>query len=401
MDRLPSFALQEVIVYLTPETAYRCFPLVCRRFYEETRQEQVYSGYLIAVFRLPQDCRLDFQVFTRILVQAFGATRENQQRLRLTGFATTGGVDSNNMTYWVGNMFAEYSLKGYCSEENKNNIVCAAVLSALLQQDLSPELEAAKRAIAKVIRSNHRLRSAVPLIPPEDSAEQLSEIEENIAMSTLFHRVLEGDLSRISDEQERRTKAQELLRHYSVLKASAVKLADVQQDPSNCYLLEKPINKDQIRAQNTFFWTREIVISRDSGFTCPVETFMVFSSMDFLPLESDQFSQFNNLRTDSDLRAFVAVSGLEIIHSAFNQNGCSYHEFRRMATSLQPILWGKFDSREGVKLEASLQQCFAGKYFYVKLICPENRMAEMNDLHQFTNIDIKSAAALGFVETLQ
>jgi len=131
-----------------------------------------------------------------------------------------------------------------------------------------------------------------------------------------------------------------------------------------------------------------------------VETFMMFTSMDFLPLESDQFSQFNDLRTDSDLRAFVAASGLEIINSAFNQNGCSYHEFRRTSTSLQPILWGKFDSREGVKLKASLQQCFVGKYFYVKLICPENRMAEMNDQHQFTNIDVKTAGATGFVETL-
>ena len=400
MDRLPPFALHEVIVYLTPETAFRGFPLVCRRFYEETRQEHVYASYLIAVFGLPQDCRIDFQAFTRILVQAFGRNRSNQQKLKLTGFATTGGIDRNKMTYWVGNMFAEYSFKGYCSEENKNNIVCAAVLSDILQQEMPPQLEAAKRAIAQVIRSNSQLRSVAPLILPDDSTETMTDFEEYIVMSSIFPRLLEVDLSRVNDEQERRAKARELSGHYSVLKASALKLSDVLQDPSNCYLLEKPINKNHIRAQKTFFWTREVLISREGDFTCPVETFMVFTSMDFLPLESDQFSQFNDLRTDSDLHAFVAASGLEIIHSAFNQNGCSYHEFRRTSTSLQPILWGKFDSREGVKLEASLQQCFVGKYFYVKLICPENRMAEMNDQHQFTNIDVKTAGATGFVETL-
>ena len=399
MDKLPSFALQEVIVYLSPETAYCYFPQVCMRFYKETREEQVFSSYLNALFGLPQDCRCDFKTFARVLSGAFGRSRENMRRLELTGFATNGGIDGNNMIYWVGNMFKKPSLKGYCSEENKNNIVCAAVLSLFLKQETSPQLEAAKSVLAGIIRSSPRLRLIIPELMPVGSQEKMTELEENIAMR-MFPNLVEISLSEINGEEAKREKYSELARHYAVLGASALKLQDVLPDPTNRYLLEKPIDKDSIRAQKTFFWTRKVAISRKGGFTCPVETFMVFVSMDFIPLESDLFNRFNNLREESDLRAFVTASEIDIINSVFNQDGCSYHEFRKVSSPLQPILWGKFTSQEGVKLKASLQQCFAGKYFYVKLINPENRMRAMNDFHEFTNIDIQGASAKGFIETL-
>jgi hypothetical protein len=321
------------------------------------------------------------------------------QRVDLTGFATNGGIDGNNIIYWVGNMFNKHSLKSYCSEENKNNIVCAAVLSQFLKQEPSPQLEAAKSVLARIIRSSPRLRLVIPQLMPADSQEKMTELEEYIAMR-MFSNLVEISLSEINEEEAKREKYSELARHYAVLRASALKLEDVLPDPTNHYMLERSIDKDSIRAQRTFFWTRKVVISREGRFTCPVETFMVFVSMDFIPLESDQFNRFNNLREDSDLRAFVTASEIDIINSVFNQDGCSYHEFRKTSSPLQPILWGKFTSREGVKLKASLQQCFAGKYFYVKLINPENRMRDMNDMHEFTNIDIQGASAKGFVETL-
>jgi hypothetical protein len=359
----------------------------------------VFSSYLNTLFGLPQDCRCDFKTFARVLLGAFGRNRENMQRVDLTGFATNGGIDGNNIIYWVGNMFNKHSLKSYCSEENKNNIVCAAVLSQFLKQEPSPQLEAAKSVLARIIRSSPRLRLVIPQLMPADSQEKMTELEEYIAMR-MFSNLVEISLSEINEEEAKREKYSELARHYAVLRASALKLEDVLPDPTNHYMLERSIDKDSIRAQRTFFWTRKVVISREGRFTCPVETFMVFVSMDFIPLESDQFNRFNNLREDSDLRAFVTASEIDIINSVFNQDGCSYHEFRKTSSPLQPILWGKFTSREGVKLKASLQQCFAGKYFYVKLINPENRMRDMNDMHEFTNIDIQGASAKGFVETL-
>jgi len=45
-----------------------------------------------------------------------------------------------------------------------------------------------------------------------------------------------------------------------------------------------------------------------------------------------------------------------------------------------------------------LKQGFAGKYVYVKLINPENRMREMGDRSEFTNIDCRFVGVRGSVE---
>ena len=332
-------------------------------------------------------------------MRSFGRQKDDQQRIDLTGIATNGGMDGNDMRYWVGNMFSSYSLKAYCSEENKNNIVCAAVLSCLLQQEVSPQLALARKTLADELRRNEKLRTALPTLPSADSEAPFSEMEHTITLN-MFPRLLELLVSDVTDVPEKRAKASALMQHYLVLKASSLTLNDVLPDPSDCFHLERKIDKESIHSAKTFFWTRHILVSREGQYTCPLETFMVFVSMEFIPLESDAFNRFNNLRESSDLIAFSQSSGLEIIHSQFNQNGCSYHEFQRIHSPLQPVLWGKFTSREGTRLEVDLHDCFVGKYFYVKLINPENRMREMHDQHEFTNIDVKEAAAGGFLETL-
>jgi hypothetical protein len=170
-------------------------------------------------------------------------------------------------------------------------------------------------------------------------------------------------------------------------------------DPNDYYRLEMPIDKAQIFNSPSYFCAHEITVSRKGRYTCPVETFIAFISQDFVPLECEQFNKYNNLLQITDVEKLAYTTGLEISLGEELEN-VAYLTFRRVQRNLQPVIWGKFTSRAGEELTVKLKQVFTGKYFYLKAISPENRMQEMHDQHDHTNIDVPSAGLSGYIETL-
>lgn len=59
-----------------------------------------------------------------------------------------------------------------------------------------------------------------------------------------------------------------------------------QQDP---YLLEKPIDKVAASNSGKIAVIDRVVVDHSGNFTCPVETFMIFTSTEYVPVDHPEF----------------------------------------------------------------------------------------------------------------
>lgn len=139
-----------------------------------------------------------------------------------------------------------------------------------------------------------------------------------------------------------------------------------------------------------------VYVSRRGPYTCPLRSFVLFCSLEKLPIDSPAFAPFFDLHAAADVFenhryevvGHTAVANYEAI------------EFRRSPEPLQPILWGQFVGKRCTTIRLSLENRFLGRYFYILLIDPENRMRQMGDFHSFPNIDLHSVRFLGRVIAL-
>ena len=140
-----------------------------------------------------------------------------------------------------------------------------------------------------------------------------------------------------------------------------------------------------------------VKVSREGGFTCPLETFLVFVSEEYVDIEDEEFARYNDLKTYEQVKnAFGGECGPIV-----QEESTCYSEFLWTERKLKPVVWGKFTKRAGVLVNVQLKQVFAAKYLYMKLINPEDRMAEMNDMNQFTNIDCNYIVTEGKIIELE
>ena len=405
MDRLPSFALEEIFEYMDPHTAFFSFPLACRTLRAVSSYPPLLSRYLSQLLSLQHDYSPSLSTFSRLLPRLYNP-RVLPTPVPLTGFATTGGIDENNMHYWVHNAFTPNSSSAYCSRDHKNNIVVCAVLTSLIAKPQPPELTAAKGKIARLLRTNEQLQGMIEDLQPADSTEDLTEFELGLFFELyrlypfmLFPRDA-GD-SQANDERER---YREFMRGLSAL-AEAVSMdrpgfKDVSKREGDDYYLEKDIDKGRVDGAKEVFVVKETMVSRKGGYTCPLETFVLFVSEAFVPLESELFAPFDNLLTPNDVLNLPAHGGPASYPPTETPDLLCIEFHRTPKSPLHPVLWGKFRTRQGDELETPLRHVVAGKYVYLKLINPENRMVEMRDVHEFTNIDLKFVGVKGVVETL-
>lgn len=404
MNRAPLFALEEVFEFLDPKSAFFSFPLVCASLRAVLDSPQLLSRYLCNYLALHHDYQPTLPTFARLLPKLM-KPQSVPAPIPLTGLATTGGIDENQMHYWIQNMFTPNSSSAYCSRDHKNNIMCSAVLAPLIAKPEREEQKVAKRKVAALLRTNEQLQGMVQGLQPSNSTEELTAFETDVFLELyrqypfiLFPR--DAD-SQINDERERfREFMRELAKTAEEVSGDAVAFKDVLRRPDDYLYLEKLIEKEEVDQMRTVFIAKEVKVSRKGDYTCPLETFLVFISEEYINVESEQFTPFDNLLTPADVRGLAAQGGPEVL-SVSDSPDLAFIEFRRSSKArLHPVLWGKFKTRQGEEIETPLHQVFAGKYLYVKLINPENRMAEMHDMHEFTNIDVKFIGIQGVVEQL-
>lgn len=182
---------------------------------------------------------------------------------------------------------------------------------------------------------------------------------------------------------------------YEELKNAEIQLIKYRRRTDDPFVIVEPL-KFKENADGLYACSKNLEFSREGKFTCPVETFLVFISEEIVDVESEDFSLYDNLFESADLDNLIE-NDLKIpkTYELIEGVGFQYRLFKRTYNKLKPVLWGKFTSREGVKIETKLNDIISGRFLYVKLVNPENRMTEMNDLHDHTNIDASYVQLLG------
>lgn len=396
-DSLPVLALEEIFLCLDPKTAFAVFLRLSKQCNVLIKSCYLRSRYLGVIFGTQHDYEPSLQSLKSLFI-----SEKQREAIPLTALMTTGGIDENNMHWWAQNMFTPNHHTAYCSRDNKNNILVAAVLAHLVSDPPKPEFVTASKFLAKLLRGNERLRS-IPDILPADSEEDLTgqEVEILFELFRIYSQILVPERPNESEMDETQWIRSQLLVISQALKTiieSNLSFQQVSPHAEDLYYLERPHDQALISSAKALFIAKEVIVSREGNYTCPLETFMVFISEDWIAAESEEFTKFDNLLQADDVVSLGPLNGPETLHRVETESTV-YCEFKRTSAQLHPVLWGKFKARQGVEIRVSLQQCVAGKYVYVKLINPENRMAELQDPHTTTNIDCKFVGVMGSVQT--
>ena len=397
MDRLPSFALDEILSYLDPKLVNETFPLVSQGCYTHLRRDDGYVRYFASIVNLPREVPVAYQQYREALLCLYSRQRTVSD-IPITGFSTTGGMDSDFMQYWVGNLF-DKDLPPYCTKENMENVVCAGVLSIYTETHVDEELQAARKEAAKLLRKNRHIRGMVPVIKPSDSEDPMTPFEEGVFINLVG--------SRPAYFADRSIPPEERPAFLEHLRSIRNKLANAQtdcihglvKDPTQPNLLESKIVRKEVAEQmETYFCVSAVTVSRKGQFTCPLLSFVVFVSYSYVPVEHEEFRKYDNLNEEQDV-ARLSELGLPENRPGNAPPHCQVREFRRTKDNLQPIIWGKFADKEAEVMEVPLNYVFSGKYLYIKLIRAEDRMREMGDTHDSMNIDVEYLGCRGAVVT--
>jgi len=395
MDKLPSFALDEILSYLPPDVVNSAFPLVSRGCHFYLRQDSGYVRYFASLVNLPREVPVSYSQYQEAVLQLFSRQR-GVADVPITGFSTTGGMDSDFIQYWVGNLF-EKELSSYCTQENQVNVVCAGVLSVFVESKVNPEITELRKEVARIIRSNRTIRGYFRNLMPEGSEAPLAAFEEE-AFNYFVEHQPNVFLRRAMEDREL------LLERLREMRAKLVAVQEnsmkgLIKDPTRPNLMEAKIVRREVAEQmETYFCINSVTISREGQFTCPLETFIVFVSYSYVPVEHEEFTKYDNLVLETEVQRLPEL-GLTANFPGISPPNCLIREFCRTKDNLQPVIWGKFLNRQAECMDVQLNYVFSGKYLYIKLIRAENRMLEMGDTHEFMNIDVEYLGVRGAVVT--
>ena len=292
------------------------------------------------------------------------------------GFGTDGGVDSDLPCYWVQNLFACDS-SAYCSALSAN-VNCVGILRSEVQGLINKA--AAVRAKALEVVSNYKgISSDVGRLEEDTDLLAMSEREFIDHWESSRNTLVSTDM---------RYSVQELQEVCEYLKSKERNLDVFKVSDDANLLVQEICNVNSSVNPRCVACVREVEVDRSGNYSCPLRTFIVFISEEYLDLTSDLFKLYNNLRSSRDVSDLIKYdSRVPKALPVISGPSFEYRVFERSRAILQPIIWGKFKSPTKVKASIRLDDAVSGRFLYVKLIDCDNRMAEFQDDATFTNID--------------
>ena len=391
MESLPSEIFIGIIEFLSVKDVFLELIITCRSFNSAIESCSYLLGRLIQLkLGLHRSLRRSYAEAQLILKSALSAT---PLPLDFRGFASSGGYDEDHPRYWVSNLYKDDGT-AYCSRDNKNNINTAGVLAITQEVLIDPD---SYNYFVKIFDKCEVIARSVYPFYKGNGNLSLYQIKEFRELYLTYNRQLVS-LAAASLEQAPEEVNNQLKEAFEKFKEPRITPTDLRRRPEDMYVTVEKINYEAASYGDTVAVINKVELSRQGGFTCPVETFMVFVSEVCVDIEDEEFSRYDNLLTYEIVQEKFpgATRGLEKNEEA----GIEYSEFFWSSTGLKPVIWGKFTSRNGNVITAQLRDRFTGNYLYSKLINPENRMQEMNDTHPTTNIDCNYLLAFGAVVNL-
>ena len=139
----------------------------------------------------------------------------------------------------------------------------------------------------------------------------------------------------------------------------------------------------------------QIYLSRRGIFSCPLKTFILLTSLEKVSVCSPDFETYFDLLTAQDV---FDRFRLQISHHSSSHKYETLH-FRPFSSSnsLNPVLWGQFQSKRCTTIKETLPSRYLARYFYLLLIDSDNRMQEFQDFHSQPNVDLHSLQLAGRV----
>ncbi|OMJ78954.1 hypothetical protein SteCoe_21126 [Stentor coeruleus] len=392
MDLLPSVIIFEIIKFTSAKDIFSQIIRLNKNFYESITS----SNYLLGIIskqalHLSKELRISYKKTRNLLETLYKAPNEN---IEFYGFATSGGIDENQLTYWVSNMYQDDG-SIYCSRDAKNNINTAGVLKLTQKRVFQPG-DRSYDFILKCLNKSKIIRKS---IYPRYNEKGIIGLEHIRCVVQLYQESRRNFIHFLKDELKESEKKIQNEMNIASKKINDLKTVGVpgKRRDDNLYVMLESINYDSANNSSKVAVFSSIKFSREGRFTCPIETFMVFVSENYVDIEDPEFDRYDNILSYEELKKNF---GSEIKNLQTGED-IEYAQFCNSYRKLKPVIWGKFSGRNGNEINAVLDEYFTGNYLYTKLINPENRMSEMNDNHETTNIDVNFVLGYGKVIDLE
>lgn len=162
------------------------------------------------------------------------------------------------------------------------------------------EIKSIKREASNLLRSNQIIRKIFPneILAEGDEPSYYEELIFKQIWRQAGYMFTEGNGIPQDERDEAIKKYQNI---YKALVDNEPKLEIFRRKENDPYVLIEPLNHQLINAKNSFSCIRSIEFSRKGNFTCPVETFLVFISDNFIDIEAEELSLYDNLFSINDV----------------------------------------------------------------------------------------------------
>lgn len=370
---LPSDLVYEVLGYLTVKDLYLGVALANSQLTKFTNCKKFIAALI------QRD--LNFSVsepsveLSRKLLRCAACFRCPSRAIDFYGFATNGGVQLDNQAQWVRNMF-EYGFLGYSSQERITNVNCAAVLD----------------------------RAMRPISLRAEYARYLSRLETELE----YHRQIRGSPADIYDSLLNLRVYMEMYSQHlipecvgrlqTLYEYITPNVCSITKQPNTDLLLAERLDLDNIEASRHLCCIHSFEISRAGDFSCPVASLIIFCSMTYIPVNSQEFQRYDSLETaEQVLLAHNIDSSIPDVWELKETINHASMEFKPSSRPLVPVLWLRFKPDCLKKAKVELNRRFTCKFLYVKLVHSENRMEARRRVHDQMNIDIRHVIAFGTI----
>lgn len=388
MNSLPPEIIYEIVLYSSPKDTFIHLLRLNKNFYITITTSEYLLGLICkTLLKVSRSLRLSYKKCQNLLETFFKAPLK---QIDFHGFATSGGFDENMPNYWVSNMYIDDGSM-YCSRDAKNNINTAGVLLATQPVSLKPGDESYDYILNLLDKSIVLQRS----IYPKYNRKGYIGLEHIRSILDIYTNYRAEFLKIICDEtkedKERMENEMEVIE--KKVRDKRIVGVELQRRKDDFYVMVEPINFEAADNSSKVVVFSKVEMSREGNVTCPVETFMIFVSETYVDIEDPEFSKYDNILDYDTLKRICGYDCKNLETGTDIQ----YAQFINTYRKLRPVLWGKFTGRQGNLISVNLDEEFVGNYLYTKLINPENRMTELGDQHETTNIDCSYVLGFGKV----
>lgn len=416
---LPQIDLIAILDYLEPKEKIKVI-FLCKNFASLLEIENYTSKIMKDAIGLnyKNDGESEFYNYDFLNEVILLKSYKKHQNLPFYGFESNGGIEGDLDEFWISLAFTK-GCWSHCTKTGSNFMIKGAITKSY--EYLEPDLEMYIEMLNWIYKVRfqtsevyfHMLTELTKMIPRK---EKLLEIYDNFVSEkySCFRRFLKRFFRRQFEDRfciiVRKISRQRKLPAYVIIEkfSNVAKLIDKNElnlNKEDEYIIKESIHPNYNKAA----LITSFEFSRKGMFTCPIKTFVVFASLQECNMDSPIFNLFDDLdnhlkfvemmKDNKFLLPNIKESNIPELKpiSQISSRKCHFSSFKygvfsnfpnKLDPAIKPIMWGQFNNDvDEVNFKMYLGNFFTARFIYVKLINCEDKMMELGDLREETNID--------------